>query len=272
MKKTFFLLALNLFTVLVAFCQTGDLSRINLLSTGGLPVVDSSFARPKILINETYISAYDENLRNPLWVAFRLGNAKGTLNVQKWERPDLFVADERTSSRVSHDAYTGSGYDRGHMAPNATMLSQYGQLGQMETFLMTNITPQKPALNQKIWADLEAKEREVISQDDTPNKEVHDVYVITGPIFDNSPQRIGQNVAVPVSFFRIIAFRKGYGGALKAVAFIIPQNPTTQNLADYYRTIDEIEQLTHINFFPKLTTTVQNNLESKKRDMQLNDL
>lgn len=275
MKRKLLSISLSLLASISVFGQTGNLSRINMLTYGGLPLIDSTVSKPKILINDTYISAYDEDLRNPVWVAYRLGNAKGTLNIQKWERPELFVADERTTSKVDHDVYKGSGYDRGHMAPNATILAQYGQLGQMETFLMTNITPQKPVLNQKIWADLEALERDVISQDDTPNKEVHDVYVITGPIFGPSPIRIGKgtkSVAVPISFFRIIAFRKGYTGTFKAVSFIIPQEPPTQNIKDYYRSIDDIEQLTHIDFFPKLTETVQRNLESKKRDVQLNDL
>ncbi|MGY3212485.1 DNA/RNA non-specific endonuclease [Mucilaginibacter sp. HD30] len=272
MKLKLFAFSLLLMVAGHVHAQMGDLSRINLLTYGGLPVMDSSLAIPRILINTAYISAYEENLRNPVWVAFRLGNAKGTLSVQNWERPDRFVADERTSSRVDHDAYNSTGYDRGHMAPNATMLSQYGQIGQLETYLMTNICPQKPALNQRIWSELEKQERDIISQDDTPGKEVHDVYVITGPIFGQTPARITQNVAVPESFYRIIAYRKGYNATLKAVAFIIPQDPPTQNLKDYYTTVDRIEQLTHINFFPKLSETVQRNLESKKRDMQLIDL
>lgn len=225
-----------------------------------------------VLFNSGYICAYDEGLRNPLYVAFRLGNAKGTLTTQGWERPDRFVADLRTQSRVDHEAYTGSNYDRGHMAPNATMLSQYGQLGQLETYLMTNITPQTPKLNQGIWAELEKKEREVISQDDTQGKEVHDVFVITGPIFDANPKRIAQNVAVPVSFYRILAFRKGYNGTLKAVALIIPQDPASKDLSTYLTTVDAIETLTHIDFFPSLTAVQQKNIEGKKRDFQLNEM
>lgn len=276
-KRNLTLITFFVSTQLV-FGQIGNLSRINMLTYGGLPVVESSFSQPKVLINESYITAYDEKLRNPVWVAFRLGNYQDTAKIQKWdkiqkwERPDFFVADERTDSKVTHEAYDKSGYDRGHMAPNATMLYQYGQLAQLETFLMSNITPQKPNLNQKIWADLEKIERDVISQDDTKDKEVTDVYVITGPIFGSNPARIKQDVAVPVSFFRIIAFRKGYFGTLKAVSFIIPQDVADRDLTRYLTTVDEIERLTHINFFPKLTDKVQHNLESKVRNLQLEDL
>ena len=198
-----------IFVILFLLCKTstaqisGDISRINLFTFGGLPVRHSANGQIKTLINWSYITGYDDRLKNPLWVAYRLGNIKGTTASQNWERPYSFVADRRTQSMVEHEAYTGSGYDRGHMAPNATMLQQYGQLAQIETFLMSNICPQKPNLNQKIWADLEELERTVLSQDDTKNKEIHDLFVITGPIFSATPDTLPSGIANPVSFYRL---------------------------------------------------------------------
>lgn len=256
------------------YAQIGDLSKIGLFTYGGLPVQTSNEAgkHTKVLINTTYISCYDETLKNPLWVAYRLGNIKGEFKYTNWERPFRFMTDYRTASRVDHDAFKSSGYDRGHMAPNATILSQYGQIAQLETYLMTNISPQSPSLNQGLWAELERIERESLSQDDTPNKEVHDLYVITGPVFSRKPVTLASGVAVPSSFYRILAFRKGYTGTLKAVAFLFPQKPQSKKLADYLTTIDHIESLTGLNFFPELSTVVQRNLESKKRDLKLNEV
>ncbi|WP_407430158.1 DNA/RNA non-specific endonuclease [Arcticibacter sp.] len=259
---------------IVCYAQIGDLSKIGLLTHGGLPVKESLAPddQVKVLINAAYISCYDEQLKNPLWVAYRLGNMKGEFKYVNWERPFRFLTDYRTESRVDHDAFNRSGYDRGHMAPNATILSQYGQLGQLETYLMTNICPQSPALNQGLWASLEKLERESLSQDDTPNKEVHDLFVITGPVFDKNPRRLASGVAVPTGFYRILAFRKGYTGTLKAVAFLFPQNPQSKKLQDYLTTIDHLESLTSLNFFPELSRAVQHNLESKKRDLLLNEV
>ena len=42
--------------------------------------------------------------------------------------------------------YKGSGYDRGHQAPAADMRSTATTMKQ--SFLLTNMTPQLPALNQ----------------------------------------------------------------------------------------------------------------------------
>lgn len=259
---------------MLCYAQIGDLSKIGLLTYGGLPLKQTSVTNDqvKVLINAAYISCYDENLKNPLWVAYRLGNMKGEFKYANWERPFRFIADYRTESRVDHDAFNKSGFDRGHMAPNATILSQYGQLGQLETYLMTNISPQSPSLNQGLWANLEKFERESLSQDDTPNKEVHDLFVITGPVFDKNPQILNSGVAVPTAFYRILAFRRGYTGTLKAVAFLFPQKPQSKKLSDYLTTVDHIELITDLNFFPELSKAVQHNLESKKRDLLLNEV
>ncbi len=130
-----------------------------------------------------------------------------------------------------------------------------------------------PALNRGIWKSLEGKIRDEISQDDTTNKQVHSVYVITGPIFTkNPPDRLESGVAIPDEFYKIISFKKGYLSTLKAVSFIFPQAPETNDFMDYVTTIDEIEKLTGLEFFPDLSVVKQRNLESKKRGLGLEEL
>ena len=87
-------------------------------------------------------------------------------------------------------------------------------------------------------------------QNDTENKQVHSVYVITGPIFKkNPPGRLESGVAIPDEFYKIIAFKKGYFGTLKAVSLIFPQEPETEFM-DYVAAIDQIDLLTGVwNFF-----------------------
>jgi len=59
----------------------------------------------------------------------------------------------------------------------------------------------------------------------TTNKQVHSVYIITGPIFKKDPpDRLSSGVAIPEEFYKIIAFQKGYFGTIKAVSFIFPRN------------------------------------------------
>ncbi len=58
--------------------------------------------------------AYDEERQNPAWAAYRITDQ--TLSGD-FPRPTRFEVDRRTRALVSHDTYTKSGYDRGHMRP-----------------------------------------------------------------------------------------------------------------------------------------------------------
>ena len=59
---------------------------------------------------------------------------------------------------------------------------------------------------------------------------------------------------------------------MKAVSFIFPQEPGTNDFMDYVATIDEIEKLTGLEFFPELSVGKQRNLESKKRGIDLEEM
>lgn len=228
----------------------------------------------KVLYNTAYIVGYSEELRNPRWVCYRLGNAKNKRKVPKFERPYSFYVDNRTEAKVSHKDYNRSGYDRGHLAPNSAILFNYGQMAQLETYLMSNITPQDSNLNRigKPWERLERKVREEISQDDTKNKEIKSVYVITGTIFSEDPEELESGIPIPSHCYKILVYQRGYRSTIKAVAFIFPQEPASENLMDYIVTVDEIESKTGIDFFPELSNTKQRNLESVRRNFKLEKL
>jgi endonuclease G len=263
------LIIISIFNTIVLHAQQ---HKIPLITYGGIP----EGIEVQVLYQEAFITGYSNELKNPLWVTYRVGNVKGSWEetdsmLTKWERPYSFQKDVRTTAQVTHDDYTSTGYDRGHMAPNAIVLAQYGQMAQMETYLMSNITPQTPALNRGIWQRLEEKVRTELSQDDTKNKEVHDLYVITGPIFSDNPAKLESGIPIPEACYKIIAFKRGYFGTIKAIAFLFPQNPTTDNFEDYIVTVDAIEAATGLNFFPELTDVKQHNLESKRRSFNLED-
>lgn len=256
--------------------------RTSLFTYGGIPTckpANNFCPGHKVLVNTAFAVGYSDELRNPIWAVYRLGNEKGSSQQEKYERPDFFRVDTRTQSKVTHDDYTSSGYDRGHLAPNAAMLNQYGHIAQLETYLMSNIIPQHRDLNRGIWERLESKVREELSQDDTDNKEIHDVFVIAGPLFKlgsnedfAASNKLSSGVVVPKGSYKILAFGRGYGDTIKAIAFKFPQHPTSDDMMDYVVTVDEIEDLTGLDFFPELSEQKQRNLESKKRDFELRDI
>ncbi|MBO6102226.1 MAG: DNA/RNA non-specific endonuclease, partial [Opitutales bacterium] len=152
--------------------------------------------------------------------------------------------------------YSKSGYDRGHMAPNYAVGRCYGPEAQSETFYMTNIIPQTPKLNRQTWRELEMR----IANDIARKYETARVFV--GPIL-SAPTRFMKNkIAVPVSCYAAIVVCDKANGRLYGLGFIIPQNPAENSIWDYCVAIDEIEELTGIDFFHQLPDDIENEIEA----------
>lgn len=223
----------------------------------GVPKLDNPQAGfSHILRNDGFMLEYSETLKNPLWVTYKV-SAK---NFKSGKRPSGFKQDWRSWSSVSHGDYTRSGYDRGHMAPNYVIASRYGRNAQHDTFLMTNVTPQKPKLNQKSWQRLE----EVIANDFS---EWHgDFWVTTGPIFGENPKSLkSSDVKIPKAFYKILMKPGTPETPAQALAFIFPQNAKANaSLMKFVTTIDKVEQQTGIDFFHQIDDEFEEKLEASK--------
>lgn len=162
---------------------------------GGLPNT-ANYGHPVIVLtNIGYLSGYCEAHRNPAWVGFSISSITVGATAK---RPPKFFTDTRTISRVAHEDYTNSGYDRGHMAPNYAIATRYGNEAQRETFLMSNITPQAPNLNRIWWRLLEEKEANDFAM------RLKRVWVLTGPVFSGDVKKLRGGVDVPAACYRII--------------------------------------------------------------------
>lgn len=219
---------------------------------GGYPADGFQFFEcDRILENESYIVGYSESLKNPLWVAYRIFDVP---ELHSGKRPS-FRIDHRTDTKVSPKDYRGSGYDRGHMAPNFAIATRYGPMGQYETFLMSNIIPQTPMINRYIWKDLEQR----IAR--RYGRYFGEVWVVTGPVFSKPVKRLSSGVAIPTAYYKIVVDEDDDG--LRAMAFLV-----SRYTAPYTRiktrlvSIDELEGITGLDFFPELSKEEQLALES----------
>ncbi|WP_257073449.1 DNA/RNA non-specific endonuclease, partial [Campylobacter jejuni] len=97
--------------------------------------------------------------------------------------------------RTTWSDYKHSGYDRGHTLSNASMRKT--TQAQRSTFLMSNITPQNPQINQRIWNKIEKRERQLALK-------LGSLEVLNLINYDNNPQRIKNNIAVPSSYVKIL--------------------------------------------------------------------
>ncbi|MGA2506115.1 MAG: DNA/RNA non-specific endonuclease [Chitinispirillaceae bacterium] len=209
----------------------------------------------ELVKHKYYTLCYDEPYEEAKWVAYKLTKEEAN---GKLPRKDAFRADPLvpTGSAIPADYKTVPGeqkYDKGHLCNNADM--SFDSIAQSETFYMSNMTPQIHSFNAGIWLTLEKKVREWANQDDT-------VDVVAGPILHSGLKTIGQDkVAVPEYFYKVIL---AYTGKVhSAIGFIFPHEKATKPLKDFAVSVDSVEKVTGIDFFPSLPDSEENALESK---------
>ena len=221
---------------------------------GGLPNA-AAYGHPVlVLTNSGYLVGYCEAHRNPAWVSFSISSITAGSTAK---RPSKFFTDTRTTSRVAHQDYSNSGYDRGHMAPNYAIGTRYGHEAQRETFLMSNITPQSPNLNRIWWRLLEEREANDFAM------RMERVWVMTGPVFTGDVKKLPSGVDVPTAFYRIVLDEEN--GQPRVLAFITPQTVTGHEpLAQFLTSVREVERQTGLDFYSELSKEVQGRMETVK--------
>lgn len=221
---------------------------------GGVPDASRLSFKVRLLNNDGYAVGYADALKNPLWVAYRLYDQKKLK--EPGERPDRFLTDDRTFAKVQSNDYTGSGFDRGHLAPNYGIALCYGREAQEQTFLMSNIVPQKRKLNAGPWKELEMR-----AAVNYPAR-YQEVWVITGPVFGARLTKTKGGVPIPEACYKIMIDETG--GKLRAQAFLMPQDvPEGASLDRFLASVDEIEKRTGIDFLPDLDDAVESQLEAR---------
>lgn len=210
----------------------------------------------RVLPNEGFVVGYSDLRLNPLWVSYPLTALTAEQKKQGYKRPSQFNEDWRTFWRVSHGDYSNTGYDRGHLAPNYAISRQFGKQAQLDTFLMTNISPQKPNLNRKIWQRLE----EAAIDHFAP--QFSKVWVMTGPVFEGEIERLSSWVEVPDGFYKVFVGVDAKDQAVSMLAFFFPQNVKgNESLSKFVVSVDQLELMTGFDFFSQLDDEVENNLE-----------
>lgn len=182
------------------------------------------------------------------------------------EDPDL-PADARFSS--SSDMFRGSDFTRGHICPSADR--QYSRDANHQTFYYSNIQPQYYSFNAGdgytgAWVKMEGQLRTWSSQ--LGNEDT--LYVCKGGTIDREDQiltRIKGEMIVPKYFFVALLMknRSGY----KALGFWFEHDNVSHpnlNLAGYVVNIDQLEQLTGIDFFCNLPDDTENHVEGLSVD------
>ncbi len=225
-------------------------------SQAGSPKISEDFdylptsTTQAIVTHEYYVLSYNEKYEQAEWVAYIL--KKEQISNNKLKRP-YFNQDKlvKTGSADWRN-YKKSGYTRGHLLPAGDR--KFSKKAYEDTFLTSNISPQKGDFNGGVWNRLEQKTRYWAEKYEV-------LYVITGGVLTDDLKTIGkEKVAVPDYFYKILLDYTE--PEVKAIAFLIPHKESNLPLYKFVTSIDEIEKLTHIDFFPALPDALEDSLES----------
>jgi DNA/RNA endonuclease G (NUC1) len=238
-------------------------------TTMGNPSAASPFDPLNFLMEKpTYALSYNRDKGTPNWVSWHLDSSwYGTLTRVDTFRPDPAI--DPTWYRVQAFDYSGTGFDRGHMTPNADRDNQNRIPINQETYLMTNMVPQSPDNNQGPWAAFEGYLR---TQADAGNE----IYIVAGPngiggVGSASGSTIntiaGGRVTVPSSTWKVAVVLPAQTGddvsrvtcSTRTIALIMPNVQGIRNnpWETYLTTVDAVEQLSGYNLFSNLPPAVQ---------------
>lgn len=216
-----------------------------------LTFVPSSEVGDQVINRRYYQLSYSNEHEQAEWVYYKLSKK---LIDGKAERTDRFVADPDVIDETAlSDDYTNTGFDRGHLLPAADM--KVSQKAMQETFYMSNISPQLPEFNRKIWKKLEKKVREFV-------KDKGSLYVITGPVLEKGLPTIDKNVSIPQMYYKILVHK--HGENIETISFLLPHEESKKELSEFIVSVDDIEKVTGIDFFKQLDSEVEQSLERRK--------
>jgi endonuclease G len=241
----------NLFIILLVFLTTIGVG----FSQQIKPIPNLEI--PKLKPNETVIKhyayslSYNEPNEQANWVAYELTSDETN---STFKRANKFIQDPLVKSGTADDQdYAGSGYDKGHLAPAGDM--GWSSTAMKESFYYSNMSPQVPSFNRGVWKRVEELVRKWA-------KEYKSVYIVTGPVLTSGLKTIGHDrVSVPKYFYKAILEYNSSG--IKGIGFIIPNLSSGEPLQSYAVTIDNVEKVTGIDFFPLLPDAIEKTIESK---------
>lgn len=224
----------------------------------GMPAAD------QILVNRHYVLGYSYYFRQAKWALEIVDTEKIDIERVETFRPDYRIPEQFRTDLVD---YRNSGYDRGHLVSSANQSESL--LQNSETFLLSNMSPQKPQFNRGVWKRLETAIRELNARSN-----IFETYVICGPIFDfDTPvARIGtedrNNVSLPVpnAYFKSV-LTENNKGKLYLWSFILPNQESDKELSEFLVPTVLVEQMSGIFLWERLLGKTIQREKSKVRKM-----
>jgi len=219
-------------------------------------------AADQIMFNRYYVLGYSYYFRQAKWALEIVDPDNPGLDRLDNFRPDYRIPEMFRADLVD---YTGSGYDRGHLVASANQRET--ELQNSETFLLSNMSPQRSQFNRGIWRELETAVRNL----DAKSK-ILETYVICGPIFyfDQPVETIGADdsnevtIPVPQAYFKSV-LTENNKGALHMWSFVLPNEDSDQSLDTFLVPTTLVKKLAGIKLWERLVGKKIDKEKSKVR-------
>jgi len=192
------------------------------------------------ICRQAYLVGYDAAAKLPKYVTYELlpQNALGCV-----ARTNAFAADQSVANGATPADYAGTGYDRGHIAPDGDM--SWDPQVEFESFLMTNMSPQSGSLNRGAWKLLETSVRGWAVQQN------QSFTVMAGNIYGPGDKTIGNGVVVPHALYKIVIDNQTNAVAGWKFPHVAPYPNLGNDLTKLRMPISQIEQEAGVKFaFP----------------------
>lgn len=214
--------------------------------------------------------SYNRDHGTPNWVSWHLSDEWiGDLTRVDTFRPDPAVPADWY--RVLQIDYFGSGFDRGHMTPNADRDNENSIPINQATFLMSNMVPQAPDNNQGPWAAMESYLRTLLP--------ANELYIVSGPAGVGGTGSSGfmttfanGHITVPAATWKVVLVLPKQSGddvarvtaGTRTIAVVLPNTQGIRNVdwTTYLTTVDAVEALTGYDFFANVSDAIENAIEA----------
>ena len=241
--------------------------------TMGNPTAASSDPSNYLMAKPEFSLSYNRDLGRPNWVSWHLSDDwVGTLTRVDTFRPDPQIPPDWY--RVQSFDFSGSGFDRGHMTPNADRDKETSSPINQATFLMSNMIAQAPGNNQGPWAAFEGYLRTFVEQ------QQQELYIVSGPFGVGGTGSSGGvtttlangHVTVPSATWKVVMVlpkdsgddRSRVNCSTHTIAVIMPNVDGIRSVPweSYLTTVDAVEALTGYDFFSELPEPYQRCIEA----------
>ena len=235
------------------------------LLEGNSFIEHSSLEAGDSLIN--YMLEYSHAYHHARWVAYRFDASNRAVSVARknYSIKPQYPKDPDLSDCLTDDA-SFMGFQHGHLCASNDRRNSREQNDQ--TFYMSNMSPMSANFNGDYWTNYES----FVQTKGRSESFADTLYVVKGGTLDQTRQNISVNgYTVPVPKYYWMALLRVKGTSYAAIGFWmehrddyaeLTSTEINPDILEHSVSIDQLETLTGINFFPNLPDDIEREVEA----------